>query len=95
MAALIASEDAAYYEHVGVNPLGIARAAWVNFQGGGYQQGASTITMQVARNFFLSRKKTYSRKIREILLALKIDRELSKDKVLEDRSNGGDGSSQT
>ena len=83
ISALLAVEDARYYEHPGVDFIGILRAARAVILSGRKVQGASTITMQVARNFFLTRKKTYSRKIKEILLALKIDRELSKDKVLE------------
>ena len=81
--AVLAVEDARYYDHPGVDLVGLARAAKAVLLSGRKVQGASTITMQVARNFFLTRKKTYSRKVREILLALKIDRNLSKDKVLE------------
>ena len=81
--ALIATEDQRFYEHSGVDFMGLARAAVRVIASGKKVQGGSTITMQVARNFFLNRKKTYTRKIREILLALKIGRELSKDKVLE------------
>ncbi|MCH9769886.1 MAG: transglycosylase domain-containing protein, partial [Gammaproteobacteria bacterium] len=81
--AVLATEDARYYEHPGVDVISILRAARAVLKSGRKVQGASTITMQVARNFFLSREKTYTRKIKEILLALKIDRELSKDKVLE------------
>lgn len=80
--AVLATEDARFYEHPGVDMVGLARAAVVLLKSGRKEQGASTITMQVARNFYLSRKKTFSRKIREILLALKIDRKLSKDRVL-------------
>ena len=81
--AILAAEDERFYEHAGVDPLGIARAALANLTSGGRGQGASTITMQVARNFFLTREKTYNRKLYEILLALKIERELSKDQILE------------
>lgn len=81
--AILAAEDERFYEHPGIDPLGIARAALANLSSGGRGQGASTITMQVARNFFLSREKTYNRKLYEILLALKIERNLSKDKILE------------
>ena len=81
--AVLATEDARYYSHPGVDFIGLARAAKAVILSGKKVQGASTITMQVARNFFLSRKKTYGRKIHEILLAIKIDHELSKDKVLE------------
>lgn len=80
--AVLATEDARFYEHPGVDPIGLARAALVVIKSGRKAQGASTITMQVARNFYLTRKKTFSRKLREILLALKIDREFSKDKIL-------------
>ena len=81
--AVLATEDQRFYEHPGVDIIGLIRASIAVITTGKKVQGASTITMQVARNFFLTRKKTYSRKITEILLALKIDKELSKDKVLE------------
>ncbi len=81
--AILAAEDERFYEHAGVDPVGIARAALANLTSGGRGQGASTITMQVARNFFLTREKTYNRKLYEILLALKIEHELSKDQILE------------
>ena len=80
--AVIAIEDDRFYEHPGVDLQGIARAALVNLSGK-YSQGASTITMQVARNFFLTNEKTLNRKLYEILLALKIENNLSKDKILE------------
>jgi penicillin-binding protein 1A len=81
--AVIATEDRRFYEHPGVDARGLLRAVLVALKSGRKEQGASTITMQVARNFFLSREKTYARKINEILLALKIDRNLSKDTILE------------
>ena len=81
--AILAAEDERFYEHPGIDPLGIVRAAIANVTSGGRGQGASTITMQVARNFFLSREKTFNRKLYEILLALKIERSLSKDEILE------------
>ena len=81
--AILAAEDERFYEHPGIDPLGIARAALANLSSGGRGQGASTITMQVARNFFLTREKTFNRKLYEILLALKIERSLSKDQILE------------
>lgn len=81
--ALVATEDRRFWQHSGVDFLGLARAAVQLVTTGHKTQGGSTITMQVARNFFLTRKKTYIRKLREILLALKMGRELSKDKVLE------------
>ena len=81
--AILAAEDERFYEHSGVDPIGILRAALANLTSGGRGQGASTITMQVARNFFLTREKTYNRKLYEILLALKIEQNLSKDQILE------------
>ena len=81
--AIIAAEDERFYQHGGVDTLGILRAAAANLVSGGAKEGASTITMQVARNFFLSREKTLTRKMSEVLLALKIEHNLSKDKILE------------
>lgn len=81
--AVIATEDQRYYEHPGVDIFGVFRAARELVLTGRKSQGASTITMQVARNFFLTRKKTYGRKFNEMLLALKIDHDLSKDKIME------------
>lgn len=81
--ALIATEDQRFFDHPGVDVLGLARAGVRMIQTGTKSQGGSTITMQVARNFFLNRKKTFLRKFNEILLAIKIDRELSKEKILE------------
>ena len=81
--AFIATEDSRFYQHNGVDPIGIIRAAIVLVVTGKKSQGASTITMQVARNFFLSREKTYIRKIKEIFVALRIEKELSKAEILE------------
>ena len=81
--AILAAEDERFYQHPGVDTLGVLRAAYANFTSGGKRQGASTITMQVARNFFLSREKTLSRKVYEALLAFKIESNLSKDEILE------------
>ena len=81
--ALIATEDRRFYEHQGVDVRGLLRAVYVLLSTGNKEQGGSTITMQVARNFFLSRHKTYTRKLNEILLALKIENELPKEKILE------------
>ncbi|HTJ94469.1 MAG TPA: penicillin-binding protein 1A [Pararobbsia sp.] len=81
--AVLAIEDARYYEHGGVDLQGVLRAGIANFTKGESAQGASTITMQVARNFFLSSEKTYTRKIYEMLLAYKIEATLSKDQILE------------
>ena len=81
--AFLAAEDDRFYHHPGVDWMAIARAAVDLLQTGAKRQGGSTITMQVARNFFLSPEKTYERKLKEIVLALKIERELSKDEILE------------
>ena len=81
--AILAAEDERFYQHRGVDALGIARAAVSNLLSGGRRQGASTITQQVAKNFFLSSEKTYSRKIYEALLAFKIEHSLSKDQIFE------------
>lgn len=81
--ALLATEDQRFFDHPGVDILGLARATVRMVQTGTKSQGGSTITMQVARNFFLNRKKTFLRKFNEIMLAIKIDRELSKEKILE------------
>ena len=80
--AVLAIEDSNFYQHGGVDYTGIARAFLMNL-GASRSQGASTITMQVARNFYLSRKKEYSRKIQEIVLAYRIEEKLSKDQILE------------
>ena len=80
--AVLAIEDARFYRHGGVDYIGVLRAGLAQFQRA-KSQGASTITMQVARNFYLSSEKTFTRKIYEILLALKIERQLSKDQILE------------
>jgi len=81
--AVIAAEDERFYEHPGIDYVGVLRAAWANLIAGGRRQGASTITMQVARNFFLSSEKTLTRKLYEALLAFKIEHSLSKDQILE------------
>ena len=81
--AFIAIEDARFYDHKGIDFKGIARAIVSAFKSGRVTQGASTITMQVARNFFLSNDRTIDRKLREALLALKIEDELNKEEILE------------
>ncbi len=81
--AIIAIEDRRFYQHPGVDLRGILRAAVHLITKGNKEQGGSTITMQVARNFFLTSEKTYLRKVNEILLALKIEQELSKTEILE------------
>jgi penicillin-binding protein 1A len=81
--AILAAEDERFYEHAGIDYIGVARAAYSNLVYGGRRQGASTITMQVARNFFLSSEKTLTRKLYEALLAFKIENSLEKDQILE------------
>src|SRR5262249_4957363 len=84
--AFIAAEDKNFYEHSGIDFSGIARAvtaAVQNYGSGKRPQGASTITQQVAKNFLLTNELSYSRKIKEALLAMKIERTFSKEKILE------------
>ena len=82
--AVLAIEDAHFYKHSGVNYVSVVRAGLSNFgEARSGQGGASTITMQVARNFYLSTEKTFTRKIYEMLLALKIERQMSKEQILE------------
>ena len=83
IAAVLSAEDDRYYEHVGIDYRGILRAIYVNIQSGAKAQGASTITMQVTRNFFLSKERTYIRKANEALLALRLEQLLTKDEILE------------
>ncbi len=80
--AFLSAEDKNFYSHGGIDFTGIARAVVVNFEGGS-QQGASTITQQVAKNFLLTNERTYERKIREALLAIKIEQAFTKDQILE------------
>ncbi|MCZ6473492.1 MAG: PBP1A family penicillin-binding protein [SAR324 cluster bacterium] len=79
---LIAKEDARFFEHRGIDPLRMLKAAWVNLLAMKTAQGASTLTQQTARQFFLSLKKTWTRKLKEILLALEIEREFTKEEIL-------------
>jgi penicillin-binding protein 1A len=81
--AILAAEDDRFYHHGGIDYTGILRAAGANLLGGGKRQGASTITQQVARNFFLTGEKTYTRKLYEALLSFKIESNLSKDQIFE------------
>ncbi|KHK60546.1 penicillin-binding protein [Burkholderia sp. A9] len=81
--ALLAAEDAKFYRHGAIDVGGLARATFANVVTGQPGQGGSTITMQVARNFYLTRDKVLSRKLAEILTAIKLEREYSKDKLLE------------
>ena len=81
--AFIATEDSRFYEHHGIDPVGIFRAASIALFSGHASQGASTITQQLARNFFLSPEKTLTRKIKEAFLAIRIEQLLNKDEILE------------
>lgn len=81
--AILAAEDSRFFVHSGIDPIGVIRAAMSNVSTGGRGQGASTLTMQLARNFFLSTERTYTRKIYEILLALRIEQNLSKEQIFE------------
>jgi len=81
--AFIAIEDRRFYEHYGVDPLGIARAAIANVLHRGVSQGGSTITQQLAKNLFLTQERTLSRKLQEVLLALWLERKFSKTRILE------------
>ena len=81
--AFLATEDSRFYDHHGLDPIGIARAIYVAVSNGGASQGASTITQQLARNFFLTPEKKLIRKIREAVLAVEIENTLSKQEILE------------
>ena len=81
--AMVAVEDKRFWSHPGVDPVGIGRAALVNFRAGRNVQGASTITQQLARNVFLTSNKTFARKLREMILALAIERKFTKQAILE------------
>ena len=84
--AVLSAEDRSFYENRGISPTGIARAFWNNLRGGP-QQGGSTITQQYAKNAYLSQERTYSRKIKEFFIAVKLARRDDKDKILEDYLN--------
>jgi len=81
--AILATEDSRFYEHRGIDPIGIVRAAVSLVLTGEKRQGASTLTMQLARGFFLTREKTYIRKVKEIFIALHMEQELTKQEILE------------
>jgi len=80
--AILATEDRRFYDHWGVDPIGIARAMWVNLRAGGIRQGGSTLTQQAAKNLFLSPKRTLKRKLQEVVLALWLEAKFSKDQIL-------------
>lgn len=81
--AFVASEDRRFFEHEGVDPVGIARALVVNLRGGGTKQGGSTITQQLVKNLMVGKEKSYKRKLREAVLAYRLERELGKMQLLE------------
>ena len=85
--AVLAAEDRGFWTQPGISPRGIARAAWSNVRGGEVLQGGSTITQQYAKNAYLTSERTFSRKMRELVLAVKIDRSRGKEQVLEDYLN--------
>ena len=80
--AFVAAEDNRFYEHGGVDPVGIARAAWTNLRAGHVVQGGSTITQQVAKLLLVGQERSMTRKIREGILARRIEKELSKEQIL-------------
>jgi penicillin-binding protein 2D len=83
VSALLAAEDAEFYDHPGISKKGILRAIWLNFRAGKIEGGASTITQQLARNFFLSLEQTRARKLKEILLSLQLEYSFGKNEILE------------
>lgn len=80
--AVVAAEDRTFFNHKGVDPLGIVRALWTNVRNEGIKQGGSTITQQYVKNVYLSQERTLDRKVREAALAVKVERELSKEEIL-------------
>lgn len=82
VAAFLAAEDDGFWDHPGFDLIGIGRAAWKNFTAGGVKQGASTITQQVTKMLLLDNERTYIRKAKEVILAVRIERELSKQEIL-------------
>ena len=80
--AVIATEDARFYEHFGIDPVGIVRAMYIGLKQKGFSQGGSTITQQVAKNFFLTPEKSISRKAKEIILAIRMEKELTKEEIM-------------
>lgn len=81
--AFVAAEDARFYQHIGIDPRGILRAVWSNISDRGVSEGGSTITQQLAKNALLSQERTLKRKIQEAILALQIERQYSKNEILE------------
>ena len=85
--AILAIEDERFYQHHGIDPVSILRATWVNLRSGGVVQGGSTLTQQLMKNFFLSDERTFSRKVKEAIMALIAERKYSKDQILENYLN--------
>ena len=81
--AVVAIEDSNFYRHRGLNPYSIARAALANYRKGGVSEGASTLTMQLVKNLFLTRERTFSRKLAEAILAIRVEQVFTKDEILE------------
>ncbi len=81
--AMVSVEDRRFRSHIGIDPIGVARALWVGISGGRVKQGASTISQQLARNIFLNNSRTVTRKLREAILALALEWKFSKDEILE------------
>lgn len=81
--AIIANEDVRFYEHIGIDPIGILRAVWVNMKAGSLTEGGSTITQQLAKNMFLTQERTLTRKLKEALLAVMIEAKFSKQEILQ------------
>ncbi|MEH2362778.1 transglycosylase domain-containing protein [Nostoc sp.] len=81
--AVLASEDSHFYDHHGINPVGVGRAVVVNATAGGVREGGSTVTMQLVKNLFLSRKRAFTRKLAEAVLAIRLEQILNKDQILE------------
>nr|WP_232352926.1 MULTISPECIES: PBP1A family penicillin-binding protein [unclassified Gilliamella] len=80
--AVIATEDARFHEHFGIDPVGIVRAMYIGLKQKGFSQGGSTITQQVAKNFFLTPEKSISRKAKEVILAIRMEKELTKEEIM-------------
>jgi penicillin-binding protein 1A len=81
--AVVAIEDSSFYRHDGLNPYSIGRAALANYKQGGVSEGASTLTMQLVKNLFLTRERTFSRKLAEAILAIRVEQVFSKEEILE------------
>jgi 1A family penicillin-binding protein len=81
--AVIAVEDSNFYQHQGINPYSIGRAAWVNWHRGSVAEGASTLTMQLVKNLFLTRERTFSRKLAEVILAIRVEQVFNKEEILD------------